>query len=321
MDGEIRAPADGALPEVFVERLLRLGRQLDVPLLERLRVRPWPVFRINRLRGTADAVVDALRAEGLHPTPVPGIPAAFSVTSDERDALTRSAPAGSGALYVQGASSQRCALLLDARPGHRVLDLAAAPGGKTIALADGMEDRGEIVAVEAVRKRFFRLRDNLERAGVHCARAVAMDGRRVPRAWDGTFDRVLLDAPCSSEARFVPGEPDTWERWSLRKVRDMARKQWGLLGAGIRCLKPGGILVYATCAFAPEENEATVAAWVGQDHPDVELVEADLGPGAETRPGLSTWEKKRWPESLSLARRVVPDALHEGFFVAKLRRL
>src|SRR5690606_29965464 len=103
---------------------------------------------------------------GLAPEPVPGLPDAWHVPPALREPLTRSAAAEAGRIYVQGASSQRCALALGAAPGERVLDLAAAPGGKTLLLAAAMQDRGELVAVEAVRDRYFRMRDNLARAGL-----------------------------------------------------------------------------------------------------------------------------------------------------------
>lgn len=309
-----------ALPPDFVARLRELADVLGAPVLAHPRSRPVPVFRTNPLRGDPERTVAALRGAGLTPVPVPGLPGAYEVPEAQRDALTRSRAAEDGAIYVQGASSQRCARLLGAEPGERILDLAAAPGGKTLLLAAQMQDRGEIVAVEAVRKRFFRLTENLARAGVGCVRAHAVDGRRLPRSWDGTFDRVLLDAPCSSEARIDPGVPASFERWSLRKVRDMARKQWGLLGTAIRCVRPGGTIVYATCSFAPEENEATVAAHVGGDAADVDLVDVDLGDGVDLRPGLTRWGRKRWPDQLERARRILPDERHEGFFVAVLRR-
>jgi 16S rRNA (cytosine1407-C5)-methyltransferase len=105
-------------------------------------------------------------------------------------------------------------LALAPRPGETVLDLAAAPGGKTLQLAALMQNSGRLSAVEAVKGRFFRLRANLERGGVTNARTFLMDGRAVGRKCPEMFDRVLLDAPCSSEARFSRLDPRSWAHWS-----------------------------------------------------------------------------------------------------------
>lgn len=303
-----------------MERIDELGRQLDAPLAASLGARPKPVFRVPVSADEHDTLA-ALERFGIRdPEPVPGLPRTWAIAHEDRDALTHCELVESGAIHIQGASSQRCARALGAEPGDRVLDLAAAPGGKTLVLAEALGGRGDLVAVEAVKARFFRLRANLERAGHSSVRTVLADGRRVPRAFHDTFDRVLLDAPCSSEARFDPAAPETFARWSLKKVRDMARKQWGLLGTALRCARPGGVVVYATCAYSPEENEATLAAHVGAPDSLGEVIPVDLGPGVETRPGLANWGRKRWPQEVSRAARVLPDAFHEAFFVARLRR-
>ncbi len=313
------SPQEGLPPE-FAARIDQLAELLDAPLVARLGLRPKPVFRVAAA-ADENACLAALDAIGItQREPVPGLPHTWAIEHEDREALTHCSLVESGAIHIQGASSQRCARALRAEPGERILDLAAAPGGKTLVLAESLAGTGELVAVEAVKNRFFRLRANLERAGHTSVRTVLSDGRHVPRAFHGTFDRVLLDAPCSSEARFDPQNPDTFARWSLKKVRDMARKQWGLLGTAIRCAAPGGIIVYATCAYSPEENEATLAAHVGSTDSLAEVIPVDLGPGVETRPGLTRWGRKRWPDEIEQAARVLPDTFHEGFFVARLRR-
>ncbi len=312
-------PSREPLPAKFRQRLDDLEAALDADLLPDPAARRT-VFRVVR---DAERVLTDLADLGLAPEPVPGLDHTWSVAPVDRELLTHAGPATDGSLYVQGAASIRAARALGALPDQRVLDLAAAPGGKTLVLAAAMQGRGELVAVDAVKARFHRLRANLDHAGAGHVRTWLGDGRRVPRDFHQHFDRVLLDAPCSSEARIDPATPKTFANWSLGKVRDMARKQWGLLGTALRCLAPGGEVVYSTCSFAPEENEATLAAWLTVDDSDdraAELLPLDLGEGVTTRPGLERFGRKRWPEQLHLARRIVPDALHEGLFVARLRR-
>ena len=304
------------LPPPFVERLRSLEAALDAPLAARLG-RRHPAFRVESRRVADQATLLAgLAGAGVAVTPIPGLDAAFAVPPASRDALTRSDVAEVGSIYIQGAASQRAARALGALPGERVLDLAAAPGGKTLAVAAAMQDSGRLVANEPIRARFHRLQANLERAGATFVETISRDGRRLPRDWHAGFDRVLLDAPCSSEARIDPERPASFAKWSLGKIRDMARKQWGLLGAALDLVVPGGVVLYCTCSLAPEENEANVAAWLDR----AEVLDVDLGPGVDVRPGLTAWGKKRWPDEVARSRRIVPDDLHESLFVALLRR-
>ena len=131
------------------------------------------------------------------------------------------------------------------------------------------------------------------------------------------FDRVLLDAPCSTEGRFRTHDPETTRYWSPRKVREMQAKQRKLFFGAVQALRPGGTLVYSTCTFAPEETEAVLDR-------ALEVVDAGLpeaGPVAEAAlPALAAWEGRTFDPQVTRARRVLPDGLLEGFFVARLRK-
>lgn len=226
-----------------------------------------------------------------------------------------------GAIYPMNPSSLVAARALDAQPGDEVLDLAAAPGGKSLVLASALtvdgEATGRLACVEPVKPRFHRLRANLERCGVRQVDTYLRDGRGVGRAVPERFDRVLLDAPCSSEARVRLDEPDSWRHWSPRKIKECARKQRGLLRSAFAALKPGGTLVYCTCSFAPEENEAIVEGLLTRE-PGARLVPVELTIDAPTRPPVSAWGRNRY--ALEHAHRVLPDALWDGFFIARIRK-
>jgi len=152
------------------------------------------------------------------------------------------------------------------RPGQRVLDLAAAPGGKATQIAARLGDDGVVVANEVQRGRVQALADNLDRWGswrtVLAAETVAGLADRLP----GAFDRVLLDAPCSGEGLFRRN-PAAAAQWRPGHVRGSAERQRGLLADAARLVRPGGVLVYSTCTFAPEENEGQVARFL-TTHPD-----------------------------------------------------
>lgn len=308
------------LPEAFLDRLRQqMSPATYEAILEAFRAPRVTSFRINTLKADRAGVVPALEAAGLHVHDVPWMPDAFWVPPEDREALLASAPYAGQQLYVQNLSSMVPPLVLDPQPGERVLDLAAAPGSKTLQIACAMRGDGELAAVEVVKGRFFKLRHNLEAQGATTVRTFLQDGTRVWRYRPEHFDRVLLDAPCSSEGRFHVSDPASYAYWSPRKVKEMVRKQQRLLFSAVQCLKPGGMLVYATCSLAPEENEGVLDK-VLRTFGDALVVEP-LGVELEVmQPPLSSWKGRGFDHDLSDARRILPSAFHEGFFIARLRK-
>ncbi len=164
-----------------------------------------------------------------------------------------------GAFVAQSRGAMLVARVLDPQPGERVLDLCAAPGGKTTHLAALMGDRGEIVAVERHVKRAQALQRSCERMGIASARVVTGDAVTVAAAEADAFDRVLLDPPCSGLGT-LQGHPDLRWRTTPAAVAELAAAQTAMLAAARAALRPGGTLVYSTCTLSPQENEEVVAS-------------------------------------------------------------
>ena len=255
---------------------------------------------------------------------VAGVPGAYVVPADGRPALLASRPYADGHIYIQNVSSQLAPIALAPRVGDRVLDLCAAPGSKTGQISMMVGKEGEVTAVEKVRPRFYKLKANVYRQGATNVLPWMGNGAVYWRREPESFDRVLVDAPCSTEGRFRAHDPETTQYWSPRKIREMRSKQVKLLWAGIQALKPGGTLLYSTCTFAPEENEAVVAKMLGTFGDKIEVVDAGLptsGPVAEqVTAGLTAWQGRDFPQALELTRRVLPNDVFEGFYVAKLTK-
>lgn len=308
-----------ALPAPFTERLAEIAPSADLPhILASFGAAKPTAFRVNTLLADVETVRAQLTADGFALTAVPWLSEAFIVPAEQRRALTEAAVFHARRIYIQNLSSMLAPLLLAPQPGETVLDLAAAPGGKTLHLAALMANRGHIKAVEPVHGRYHKLRANLREYGATLAQAYQMDGRAAGRRWPAVFDRVLLDAPCSSEARFRLTEPESWAHWSLRKIKEAAHKQHGLLRAGLEALRPGGLLLYCTCSFAPEENELVIDGALRRG--GVQSEPLDL-PIAHTQPGLTAWQGRDLHPDVAHLRRILPTAQMDGLALALLRKL
>ena len=277
-------------------------------------------IRINPLKAVPQEVISRLETEGVVLEPLQWYPLAYIVRGIARDALSRHPLVSEGKIYQQGLSSMIPAIVLDARPGDRVLDACAAPGSKTTQIAGMMSNQGVMVAVEAVKGRFFRLKSVCELLGATSVICKLCDTRRFRPSDGELFDRVLVDAPCSSEGRFKADDPESVAYWSLRKIKEMSYKQKGILMSASRLLKTGGILVYATCTFSPEENEEVVD-WFLRKSEGAFVVEDAGVPGVPRLPCLTQWGKAEYHPDVMICLRVKPDQTYAGFFVAKLRRI
>jgi NOL1/NOP2/sun family putative RNA methylase len=206
--------------------------------------------------------------------------------------------------------------VLDPGAGERVWDAAAAPGSKTTQLADLMDDRGTLVANDTNMGRLAPLRSNTERLGVTNTVVTHQDARNFstkPLAFD-EFDRTLVDAPCSCEGT-IRKNPDAVDDWSEEHLEHVAGLQKGILRRAVQATREDGVVVYATCTFAPEENEAVLDYVL--DAEDCRVVDHEVG--LETRPGVTEWQGEAFDEQVVRAKRVYPHCNDTGgFFCAKL---
>lgn len=220
-----------------------------------------------------------------------------------------------GVFYSQEPSASSAAPLLGVQPGMRVLDLCAAPGGKSSQLAAALQGRGVLVSNEYVAARAEILKSNLERMGVSNAVVLNETPARIAEALPEFFDRVLVDAPCSGEGMFRK-EPVALQQHCEALVKQCAELGAQILDCAAAALAPGGQLVYSTCTFAPEEDEGAIGAFL-QRHPDFHVVEADM---PWLAPGRPEWAEQPNPE-LRYTFRLWPHLLSgEGHFAALLKK-
>ena len=231
--------------------------------------RPAPIYaRINRLKISEEAfLVGSARCADRIPQLRDGVPTNFAhLTNIPHDALA------AGHCYIQDPSTAAACLLLDPKPGDRVLDACAAPGGKTAYITELMNNDGFILACDRDQNRAETLRDNLERLGAGIVRTMRHDwttGGRLPD--QTTFDRILVDAPCTNTGVMRRRVDLRW-RLTPEDFSRMPQEQLAIVRATIPWLTPRGVLVYSTCSIEPDENEQVVTA-ILSEFPALKLVE------------------------------------------------
>ncbi len=313
------------LPDAFLDRLARIVPPERLGAVVDSFATPQPTaFRVNTLLADEASVLAALAEAGVPVAAVDGVPGAFTVPAEARAALLASAPYAAEHVYVQNVSSQLPVLALDPQAGERILDLCAAPGSKTGQIAALTANRADITAVEKVRGRSYKLRANLAAQGATGVDVRCTDGAHVWRREPEAFDRVLVDAPCSTEGRFRADDAETTRYWSPRKIKEMRLAQSKLLFGGIQALRPGGVLVYSTCTFAPEENEGVLGRALKTFGDAIEVVDAgvplDGAVGRQATPALGAWRDRPFHPATARALRVLPGDGLEAFFVARIAK-
>jgi NOL1/NOP2/sun family putative RNA methylase len=276
--------------------------------------RPEPTtIRVRSGRIETDALAERLVRQGFVLRPIAD-PAGFLLVESEPKPIALTIEHWLGLFYVQRASTGLAAPALAPAPGERVLDMCAAPGGKTTHLADLMEDLGPLVAVDPNVGRMRALAGNVYRTGHTNVLMVTADGRELPGGAE--FDRVLVDAPCSAEGTVREGRGRVRPR-SEGYESYITALQEGLLRRAIELTRPGGTILYSTCTFAPEENEAIVNAVLADAPVDV----IPLRLPVPSSPGLTEFETRRFDERLEGTARIYPHQLDSGgLYLALLRR-
>ena len=273
-------------------------------------------IRINRLSPMgADKILSALNELELELEPIPWCADAFFLIDGKGVAVESDLFTG-GHIYIQNASSLIPSLVLQPKANERLLDVCAAPGGKTAHLSALANGEVEILANDALRE--AKLKDVLATFHVPNVQTSAHPGQFIDRHVEGTFDRILLDAQCSGEGMVDLKRSDALKHWSLERIQKMAYLQQKMLSAAWKVLKPAGVLVYSTCTFGPEENEAPISRHLKHnDDAVIEPIELDVGGRI---PGLKSWDGQTFNADLKNALRIQPSEFLEGFFVCRIKK-
>ena len=290
-------------PEWLVrEFLTSMGAEETARLLAANNGRAPITALVNTTKTTVEGLAEALAEEGVTAQPHPWL--ADCLILSKTGNLERLTAFQKGLFYIQDPASKLAALALDSRPGMRVLDCCAAPGGKSFACAIAMGGQGEVVSCDLHPHKKKLIQAGADRLGLKNITPMAADGKAFRPEWESAFDRVLVDAPCSGLG-VIRKKPDIRYK-DPGPLADLPQVQRAILDNAARYVKPGGVLVYSTCTFLRRENEEVALGFL-KDHPDFQAEGFRLPEYAgDGRTGILTL----WPHRQGT----------DGFFIAKLRR-
>jgi 16S rRNA (cytosine1407-C5)-methyltransferase len=274
-------------------------------------------IRTNTLKASTDQISQLLEKYQYRYQRISFNPIGFVLDSDPLP-LSHSLAFFEGLFQYQGVSSQLPVLILDVKPGERVLDMTAAPGSKSSQIAAMLKEEGELVLNDSSYPRLQGLQANMQRNGALNHLVLKQRGENLSRIYPEYFNKVLLDAPCTALGTyFSTSEKYSW--WTGQKLDKLSKLQYQLMVSAIKCLRIGGELVYSTCSVSPEENELMIEKII-RKYP-VEVVTIDPKIQTTFASGWISYNNRPISEEMSKSLRIWPH-IHklEGFFVVKLKK-
>lgn len=305
VDGVEKLAVETSHPAWMIRRWVEQFGEVETRQLAQANNRTAPIaFRINTLRANADEIIERLRAAGEPVEPSGLAPGAWRMTGGSGQVLRQLA--GEGLIYLQDEASQLVAHAVGARPGERVLDLCAAPGGKTTHIAVLAGDQALVVAGDIHQHRLRVVGELAARQRLACIRLIQFNAAEALPFADHFFDRVLVDAPCTGTGT-LRRNPEI--RWRIRadNIAQSAARQQQILRCAARMVRPGGRLVYSTCSVEREENEDAVTALL-KEH--TAFTQVPVAGGSLLRQRTAPGAARTWPHR--------DDA--SGFFIAVMER-
>ncbi len=302
---------------VWVERTMRITGYDQDTTEELLRTSRTQSFRLNPLV-VQNEESSMQRDYNAKEVVWDGTVVGYACTQDNMEKLRNSELATNGGVYIQNAASWLSVLALEPKPGEVILDVCAAPGGKASHIQALTNNASNLTCNDNSKPRLMKLQRNMERLGAKAAFTLC-DATRLSRTFElETFDKILIDAPCSGEGLMTLEDMKLFDSWSVAHIRRLSDLQKKILSESWQLLKSGGTLVYSTCTMAPEENEAVLDYFL-RKNPDARLEPLDF-PLENRIPALSSWNDKPFTSDLSPCLRLVPGNLAEAFFVARLTK-
>lgn len=284
------------------------GQEVTKRIIEGYSKKRKVTFRVNTLKSNLEKIEKELTKDGIDYERVSWNKEAFIIHSVREKEIQHLGIYEKGEIYLQSLSSMLPPLILEPEEESDILDMAAAPGGKTTQIASLVNNKASITACEMNKIRAERLRYNIEKQGATCVYVMVTDARKIDNFF--SFDKILLDAPCSGSGTLEINNQDLEKTFTEKLIKKSTSSQMALLKKAINILKPGKEMVYSTCSILKEENEEIVSKVLSNINAEIVPIEFS---GMKDLPLL--------PTKLEGTLCVQPNELYEGFFIAKIRKI
>ena len=297
------------IPEFLIERLEnQYGKDLVKEIIEGYKKQRKVTFRVNTLKTTVEGIEEVLDEKNIEYKKVSYYKEAFIIENTRENEIKQLDCYKNGEIYMQSLSSMLPPIILEPKENTDILDMTAAPGGKTTEIATITQNKARITAVEMNKIRAEKLKYNVEKQGVNSVYIMQQDARKIDSFF--SFDSILLDAPCSGSGTININDVKLEKTFTRELINKSIKSQKTLIRKAIEILKKGSELVYSTCSILQEENEDIINEILKTKK--VEIVNINF-PGIEELPKL--------PSKIKGTLCVMPNEEYEGFFVAKLKKL
>lgn len=305
------------LPDLFIQRLQKIYPLQYKKILDSYASKRVGSFRINTLKNS-DSVLFEFETKGVEVTPFVLIPNVYLFSKDDEYIVKGSDAFYGGKIYLQSISSMLPVLVLHPQPSEKILDVCAAPGSKTTQIASTTSNKSYITALEKNKIRCDKLEYNIRLQGAKNITTHKIDALKfLSDPSCPLFDKILLDAPCSSEGRFDANREKSYAFWNMDIVKRNAELQYQFLLQAVARLKKNGTLIYSTCTLSPEENEHVIQRLLNEND-NLTLAPVSLFDSEYFLPGIQSWDGVSFSEEMKTCVRVLPSQLTEGFFIARI---
>lgn len=294
----------------FLKGLLekKYGKEITKQIMKGYSKERNMTLRVNTLKSTIEAIEKEFKETGVEYETVPWSKEAFIIKNVRKKEIQNLDIYEKGKIYLQSLSSMLPPIILKPEEKTDILDMAAAPGGKTTQIAALVDNKASITACEKNKIRVERLKYNIEKQGATCVYVMAMDARYMDNFF--SFDKILLDSPCSGSGTLNAKNPNIEKIFTPQLIKKSTVSQMALLKKAITLLKPGKEMVYSTCSILQEENEEILNKVLNDTNTEIVPIEFS---GMEHLPLL--------PSKIKGSLCVLPNELYEGFFIAKIRKI
>lgn len=296
------------IPDFLYERLLKqYGEKLTESILKGYSVKRYVTLRVNTLKSNTDKIKEFLNSSNIKYEEVEWSSEALILEEIDETEIRKLSIYENGDIYLQSLSSMLPAIVLDPKPDENILDMAAAPGGKTTQMASISQNKALITACEKNKIRAERLKYNIEKQGASRVNVLIEDARNLDSYF--SFDKILLDAPCSGSGTINIKNEKLEKIFTEELINRSVKTQYELLKKAISILKSGHEMVYSTCSVLEEENENNIEKILKNQNIEIVPIDENLFEGASLL-----------PSKIKGTIVVAPNELYEGFFIAKLRK-